>query len=135
MKKTILPWIYITTAVNHLVKQIQKSDIEIKHIHGVPRGGLIPAVMLSHKLNIPLTPCNWDMHSNDAIHTLVVDEICDSGKTLAEYHKVGCLIATIHYKKSAIITPDFHCDEITDNEWVVYPWEDMNADTIQDYLK
>ena len=135
MRKMFLPWLYIATAIDDLAKQIQKRNIDIKHIHGIPRGGLIPAVMLSHKLNIPLTPCDWNVNSGDTIRTLVVDEICDSGKTLVEYHKNGCLTLAIHYKRSAIITPDIYYEEILDTDWQVYPWENMNSDTIQDYLK
>jgi uncharacterized protein len=135
MKKLFLPWIYISTAIDSLSKQIIESGVEIKHIHGVPRGGLIPAVMLSHKLNIPLTPCNWDVTNDDTIQTLVVDEICDSGKTLTKYTMVGCLTLALHYKKSAIVTPDFYYDSIADNDWIVYPWESKDSETIADYLK
>jgi hypoxanthine phosphoribosyltransferase len=135
MKKLFLPWIYISTAIDSLSKQIIESGVEIKQIHGVPRGGLIPAVMLSHKLNIPLTPCGWAVDKDDTLQTLVVDEICDSGKTLTEYTMAGCLILALHYKKSAIVTPDFYYDSIADNDWIVYPWENKDSETIADYLK
>jgi hypoxanthine phosphoribosyltransferase len=137
MKKTFLPWLYIKVAIDKLSKQIKESGVEINYIYGIPRGGLIPAVMLSHTLNIPLTNLTWTPGINpiNDMRTLVVDEICDSGNTLKKYIHAGCLTLSIHYKKSAIVTPDFYCDEITDNEFIYYPWERTDAEPIADYLK
>ncbi len=42
---------------------------------------------------------------------------------------------TIHYKPSAIVKPSFYYEETKDNEWQVYPWEMLEAETVQDYLK
>jgi hypothetical protein len=32
-----------------------------------------------------------------------------------------------------MIQPSFWWKEVTDNEWIVYPWEQANSKTIQDY--
>ena len=47
----------------------------IDSVTGIARGGLIPAVMVSHKLDLPYV---------DAVgpNTLVIDDIADSGVTL-----------------------------------------------------
>ena len=47
----------------------------IDSVMGLPRGGLIPAVMISHELGIPLV-------INPTKNTLVVDDINDTGHTL-----------------------------------------------------
>ena len=123
--KVFVYWDDITILVDELCNTIATSGVQIKSITGIERGGLIPAVMISHKLNIPYTTkINKD--------TLVVDDICDSGETLKNI--VAGYTATLHYKKTASFTPDFYSKEVGD-EWIVYPWERNDSDTIQDYLK
>ena len=123
--KVFVYWDDITILVSDLCNTIVTSGIQIKSITGIERGGLIPAVMISHKLNIPyVTKINKD--------TLVIDDICDSGETLKGI--VAGFTATLHYKPTAIFTPDFYSKEVG-TEWIVYPWERNDSDTIQDYLK
>jgi hypoxanthine phosphoribosyltransferase len=123
--KVFVYWDDISVLVEELCNTIAMSGIRIKSVTGIERGGLIPAVMISHKLNIPyVTKINKD--------TLVVDDICDSGETLSNI--VAGYTATLHYKKTASFTPDFYSKEVGD-EWIVYPWERTDSETIQDYLK
>tara|TARA_B100001093_G_scaffold216852_1_gene208095 strand:+ start:774 stop:1091 length:318 start_codon:yes stop_codon:yes gene_type:complete len=65
-------------------------------IIGLSRGGLIPAVVLSHKLDIPVTPLVWSTRDSgekeivewipeDLINGakyLIMDDIVDSGQTI-----------------------------------------------------
>ena len=123
--KVFMYWDDISVLVEELCNTIAMSGIRIKSVTGIERGGLIPAVMISHKLNIPyVTKINKD--------TLVIDDICDSGETLSNI--VAGYTATLHYKKTASFTPDFYSKEVGD-EWIVYPWERTDSETIQDYLK
>ena len=123
--KVYLSWDDITILVEDLCNTISQSGAQIKSVTGIQRGGLIPAVMISHKLNIPfVSRINKD--------TLVVDDICDTGETLK--NSIGMYTATLHYKPTAIFTPDFYAKE-TGPEWLVYPWERKDSDAIQDYLK
>ena len=128
MEKVYYNWYDIETAVDRLAYKIKTSNLEISYIKGLQRGGLIPAVLLSHKLNIPMV-------SNGVLDNsvLVVDDICDSGKTLSEYKKYKCHIATIHYKPSAIVQPDFWDELVSEDKWIVYPWELKDSKTIADY--
>jgi len=128
MEKTFINWNYIEAAINRLAIDIERSNKKISYIKGIQRGGLIPAVLLSHRLNIPMV-------SNGVLDNsmLVVDDICDSGKTLTELKKYKCYTATIHYKPSAIIKPDFYYDIVPENKWIVYPWEREDSKTIPDY--
>ena len=123
--KVFVYWDDISVLVDELCNTITSSGVQIISITGIERGGLIPAVMISHKLNIPyVNKINKD--------TLVVDDICDSGETLK--NTVAGYTATLHYKKTASFTPDFYSKEVGE-EWIVYPWERNDSDTIQDYLK
>jgi hypoxanthine phosphoribosyltransferase len=123
--KMYLSWDDIGILVEDLCNTITSSGVEIKSITGIERGGLIPAVMISHKLNIPyVTKINKD--------TLVIDDICDTGETLKK--TVAKTTATLHYKKTASFTPDFYSKEVG-SDWIVYPWERKDSDAVQDYLK
>ena len=51
--KIYIGWKDIEELVDELCYYINTDYPEIKYIHGLSRGGLIPAVMLSHTLKIP----------------------------------------------------------------------------------
>jgi hypoxanthine phosphoribosyltransferase len=126
--KIYLTWDDIDNLVNILSKQTPPN---ITSVMGLPRGGLIPAVMLSHKLNLPLV-------SEPTRKTLIVDDICDSGETflkLLKQHPFN-LFACLHYKPhTSKFPPDIWAELYEVDNWLVYPWENENADAIQDYLK
>lgn len=92
----------------------------VKNIYGIPRGGLVVAVKLSHLLDVPLI-LNRDDISRD---TLIVDDIVDKGNTIerllasiGEHHH----IASIYSNKAARHVQHFF---VRDNKsWVVFPWE------------
>jgi len=126
--KIYLSWDDIEKLVNELAIKISP---EIDSIMGLARGGLIPAIMLSHKLNLPLVFVPYE-------NTLIVDDICDSGETFSgvmEKHPYN-MVACLHYKPhTSKFTPDIYAVESTSDDWIVYPWEKDDSDTIQDYLK
>ena len=132
MNKRFLEWRDIDIAVERLAINITNSKIEITAIGGLPRGGLIPAVLLSHKMNIPFV-------SQANVKTilgniLIVDDICDTGKTLKPFKfESNVYTVTLHYKNSAIIEPDFWWKIANEEEWIVYPWERKDSQTIPDY--
>lgn len=118
-----LSWEKFEHAINELIKQIKpyiqndtSERTKIKTIYGIPRGGLIPAVVLSHKLNIPLITEKKEIDE----HTLIVDDISDSGETLKKYP--NNMSATIFFHKETKTWPNFTVFEKTD-KWIVYPWE------------
>lgn len=132
MEKKYLNWNIIEAAIERLALDIQRSGISFKHIGGMPRGGLIPAVMLSHKMNIPFISSANFLKSPGNI--LIVDDICDSGKTLKQFQfEENIYTAVIHYKKSAIYKPNFYWDYANEDKWIVYPWERKDSKTIPDY--
>ena len=76
--KRYLSWKDVEDLIDILHSNIIESNLKFDKIYGISRGGLIPAVLLSHKMGVPLT--NYAYTKN----TLIVDDICDSGKTLTE---------------------------------------------------
>lgn len=132
MNKVYLSWEDIDDAVTSIAHRIKISGIEINAIAGIPRGGMIPAIMLSHKMNIPFN-LMWSLVQGNV---LIVDDICDSGETLKKYkYEENIYTATLHYKQSSVYEPTFWYSLVQDKDWIVYPWENTDSETIQDYLK
>lgn len=126
MNKINLTWEDITKQVNNLVVKLEPRKREFTGIFGIPRGGLIPAVMLSHILQIP-----W-VQSTDKIMpgTLVVDDIIDTGKTSSRLVTgKNCSVATLYYQEESIFVPDFYGVKLPkDNfDWMIFPWETINS--------
>ena len=94
-----------------------KKDKSVKNLFGIPRGGLVVAVFLSHVLILPLAS------APNPNETLVVDDIADSGKTLQVWKLAGFKTAVLQYKKErSVVKPDFFVEVIGD-VWQEYPWE------------
>ncbi len=125
--KIILSWIDTNELVDILCEKIKFDLPNIDSVHGIPRGGLIPAVLISHKLGLPYV-------SAVGPNTLVVDDICDSGVTLDK--GPGVYTAVLHYKPhTSCFKPNIWSEIHEGDEWVIYPWETKDSDPIQDYLK
>jgi len=127
VSKIYLEWEIIHDLVGIICKKIINEYPNIDSVMGVPRGGLTPAVLISHRLGIPWT---------DTIqpNTLVVDDICDTGKTLEE--APGVYTAVLHYKPhTSCFEPNLWANLHEGDEWIIYPWERYDSEAIQDYLK
>ena len=124
--KAFLSWDDIEKQVNKLAEQINKMDKKPFYIYGVPRGGAIPAVWLSHKTGIDYYQLNSTQISKmaDLSHILIVDDICDSGETIKKLKESfnKSQTATLYHKETAIDKPDIY-GEVTGEEWLVFPWE------------
>jgi len=130
MNKRFLEWKDIEIATERLAVNIKASGKKIIAVNGLARGGLIPAVILSHKLRIPFMSEN----NTEEGYILIVDDICDTGETLKQYSEHEYILtATLHYKTSAIIEPNFWWKLADNNTWYYYPWEEKNSQTIPDY--
>jgi hypoxanthine phosphoribosyltransferase len=138
----------IHNACKEIALKVQGSNLPITRIGGVSRGGLLPAVILSHLLKLPLILIDYSSlegKGDDKNHhnvlpelkpeggaLLIVDDICDSGKTLNElvFHYTRCNITTytaaLYYKThdSQPMIPDFVWRTIPhDSGWVIFPYE------------
>ena len=125
--KIFLSWDDVNILVNNLCDKIRHDQPNIDSVHGIPRGGLIPAVLISHKLGLPYV-------NVISPNTLVVDDICDSGVTLEK--APGVWTAVLHYKPhTSCFQPNIWSEIHEGDEWIIYPWETKDSKPIQDYLK
>ena len=125
--KILLDWEEIDRLVNILCEKIITEIPSIDSVMGLPRGGLIPAVMVSHRLGLPLVTLPEP-------HTLVIDDIADSGVTLT--NAPGIYTAVLHYKPhTSVFKPDLYSVEYKGDDFLQYPWETDESEPIADYLK
>lgn len=111
----ILSWEEFREALSRLSDQLRSGRFSC--IYGVPRGGLVLAVALSHHLDIPLSLSpDPDM--------LWCDDIVDTGTTylqaLKEYPRATfCVWVAKEYNSQVIHALDLSHKK----EWVLFPWE------------
>lgn len=130
MEKVYLTWNDIDNLVDKLANEVSQAPVPPLYITGLPRGGLIPAVMLSHKLNIPFVNVSM-IRALPRVDVLVVDDIADSGETLEQYKMYQT--AVLHYKMQSEHIPTYYAEEVPNEAWIVYPFEREDSETIQDY--
>ena len=118
MTKLYTTWVEIEKACDEIAKWVSDSNISFRGIWAPPRGGLVPAVILSHKTGLKY------FDEPRVRPLLVVDDIADTGTTLNSFSKLNDVyIATIHYHKQSTFIPDIWVLEKKD-KWIVYPWEE-----------
>ena len=118
--KVMLTWEDAERYVHEVCERFKNSNLP--GVYGIPRGGLILAVMISHSAGIPLLMA-------PAPGCLIVDDICDTGESLVHYVKNSSAIekpkyftSTMIYRDGAIVTPNYYWGKKND-DWIVFPWE------------
>jgi len=113
--------------VEVLEHDIRASDLwannKIKNIYGIPAGGLIPAVLLAHRLGIPLIPSQYQVDPR----TLIVDSICDHGDALSQHWGVAIGAAVLITKPWSQVQPTFFVHET--RRHVQFFWETATSTT------
>jgi hypoxanthine phosphoribosyltransferase len=150
--KTYISWKQIHDDIDVLASNIKNVDAII----GVGRGGLIPATLLSYKLNVKVVS-NFQLQSYDDRNIpeafklwqapeehfvrmfsgnktiLVVDDLSDKGKTLDfikryfTHKNVNLRFVTLYIKKGTSFIPNLYVREYSTEEWLVFPWEADNS--------
>jgi uncharacterized protein len=116
-------WQELEEDCKKLARKIRPIKFNFSNIYGVPRGGLVIAVILSHLLDLPVI-LNKDQITKN---TLIVDDISDTGNTLNKIIKIKKpkAILTLFTTQTTKVFPDYYM-HIKD-KWVVYPWETINS--------
>jgi len=135
-----------------LINILQQMDFDSWYpdvVVGIARGGLAPAVMISHALEIPMVPITWSTRdyiakatdANSLIegyrNVLVVDDIVDSGLTLDELQQTlgndgqEIRYAALYLRHTSDVLPDYVGLDIKNDAWVEFSWELQGADLRQ----
>ncbi len=145
MDNTIpVPWNDVDFLVNRLVERIKYKNLEFDTILGIGRGGLIPATILSYKLDIKNLQ-NFGLntrHSDEVVlyqkpnvfgKVLVVDDINDSGRTFSitkeyldeNYNDVESIkySSLILRNKSTFRHEILYGNEYFVDNWFTFPWD------------
>lgn len=129
-------WNWVDTQVQKVIRELGNVDFIPELITGMPRGGLIPAVILSHRLDvdyIPLTTAKM-LPKRLRQKTLVIDDIVDTGETALRLAEEKFTIVSLCYRSSSKYRPFVYGERLKKDDWIVFPWEAEDSETIQDYL-
>lgn len=118
--KVYVEWPDVRDYIKAVSTNFKKQNIKPTGVYGIPRGGLIFAVMLSHEMHIPMLLAPTE-------GCVVIDDIADSGRTLMHFtendtNEKKYFITTMYYHKRSAVIPDFYFLE-KGNDWIVYPYE------------
>jgi len=122
---------YLGRAYGNIVEE------EVDLIYGIPRGGVVPAIMLSHLTGIPVIISQSPPPMSSKTKILIIDDILDTGRTLkkcVDECKVFtdkiitlCMVVRSYNGDSETKVmgfPDYHHVVISDKDiWVLFPWE------------
>lgn len=140
--------------VRLLSRKILAGDWQPEFVIGVGRGGLVPAVYISHQLELPMLSIDHSSRlpgfadellakvagmSAQGSRLLFVDDINDSGSTIAYIRELlGSSGCAAHNLRFAVLINntgsrslvDYWTDEIDraeDKRWFVFPWESVGT--------
>ncbi len=148
MKKKYVPFQKVKRNLIKINSNIDQSNWKPDIILSVNRGGCVPGVFLSHMRDLDhevlsfkkIKNINNDIIikiMNNNLSVLIIDDINDTGNTLAEIKKkFNSYIKNIRFavlinNKSSSFEVDYHGSEIDkkiDNSWMVFPWENIDAE-------
>ena len=135
--KEFISWNVVDECVLDIAEHLIRTEIKFDGVYGIPRGGTILAVMLSHKLDIPYITSLEDIIFTDE-NFIIIDDIVDTGETLKKYKEQpecrNSYFVTIHEHEQSSVKPDYSV-LYKEDKWIVYPWEIRDSTEIQDYLR
>jgi len=151
IEKRFVTWNNVEEYVNHILFSMYKDGWKPDIVVGLTRGGLIPAVLISHKIDVPMKTLKVSLrdHVDDNDHDwtlsedaeaglkiLIVDDINDTGATLNWIitdwklnnfeNKVKFAVLFDNLSSGFQKEVDYCATEINKaerDEWIVFPWE------------
>jgi|TARA_B100000073_G_scaffold310708_1_gene283265 hypoxanthine phosphoribosyltransferase len=153
IKKTYFASLQMRNALLRIEKQMDEDGFAPDIVLGINRGGCIPGVYMSHRLDIPHEVLDVRLRDHQAKpdlrvlekayafqkKILIIDDINDSGATLNHIEanfgkgdgriKFACLV---HNKpsKAHVDWYGYEIDKSKDPSWIVFPWEEWSGNKI-----
>jgi len=151
VNKQYFTMIQVRNALEKIADRMAEDKWEPDVIMGINRGGCIPGIYLSHRLNKPHEALDVRLRDHKAKpdlrnlekayafqkKILIIDDINDTGNTLADIKKKfnrfikNIKFAVLINNKSSLFEVDYYGSEIDkniDNSWIVFPWENIDAE-------
>ena len=148
----VVSWEHYHRLIEHLALQLHQAAADFDQIVALSRGGLRVGDLLSRLFDRPLVVMAASSYSGDGdriqgqlklghqlAHTcdqlgprlLLVDDLVDSGTTLVEasawlnneVRPTQLLTGVLWLKRGSLFQPDFWAMELTENPWIVQPFE------------
>lgn len=112
----------IRVLAQKIAEDIKNGNKKYSSVYGIPRGGYYVAIELSNLLSLPVVNKPVEM-------TLIVDDICDSGATLAPYKD---------YDRATVYVRETSKDMVTyygtvKDSWLLFP--DEKETGIEDHIR
>jgi hypoxanthine phosphoribosyltransferase len=146
-KKAYYTWDDVEALTQDIIRQIHVDEQSFSCVVGLTRGGLVPAVLISQYLDIPMhavkislrdhkgsediVKLREDIGINDGKKVLVIDDINDTGATMS--HLIECwghdtvTYAVLINNESSGTDVDYvskTINKLENDVWQVFPWED-----------
>lgn len=145
--REVLGWLEFGEAARHLASEVLESGYEPDVVLAIARGGLLLAGAMSYALGVKscgavnvefytgvderlsepvLLPPLLQEAALASQHVLLVDDVADSGKTLAMVVELvrayGSEVRTVclYAKPHSIVEPDFSWRKTS--RWITFPW-------------
>ena len=140
--------------VRLLARKIRDAEWTPEFVIGVGRGGLVPAVYISHQLDLPMLSIDHSSRlpgfadellakiaamSAEGSRLLFVDDINDSGSTIGYIRDLlvgnGCAAENLRFavlmnnsgSRSQVDYWTDMIDRAEDKRWFVFPWESVSS--------
>jgi uncharacterized protein len=144
--KNYFTMIQMRQGLQNILDQLNQQQWQPQVILGLNRGGCIPAIYLSHKLDVPHHVLNVslrdhadtpDLHTLEKVYAwqkriLIVDDINDTGATFnyimnnfgkPERLKFAVILHNTVSTYTDIDYKGFEINKLQDPRWIVFPWE------------
>ena len=124
-----LKWEELTLEITTLLDKVTR-DYKFDKIIAIPRGGYLTGMLASYRFDKPLLlPNDLPDHLIDKVNSyLVVDDLCDTGRTLVDFtsywrDRIQMRTAVTYLKPHSVFKPDYHIFEVPNTTWIQFPYE------------
>jgi xanthine phosphoribosyltransferase len=142
-----IPWSVFQQDVVNLAQQIENSNKRYEVIVAITRGGLVPSVILAHKLKIRaidtidlrsysdeheqddtvriVRACDYVLIHRKGKGVLIVDDLIDTGNTIEAARKMlpEADVAVVYARSNKIDSVDYYGRAKPNDTWLVFPFE------------
>jgi xanthine phosphoribosyltransferase len=122
-RKVYISWNGVVDACSGLIDNLPPGFLGIVP---VARGGLVPATIISYKLDLPIIDLTYVEHRpiKASYGILVVDDVCDTGKTFVRLRDTWpeATFAAPFVKPRGMDHCDHWYTEVEQDDWLVFPW-------------